>query len=76
MRGVQMTKQLVTSLKMMPMVESVAIPFFAKFIDAERGVFDPGERRSNRCALRNLPVSSVPFVPSGPPRRRRTTVAP
>ncbi|HEY4216742.1 MAG TPA: NAD(P)H-dependent oxidoreductase [Gemmatimonadaceae bacterium] len=43
MRGVQMTKQLVTSLKMMPMQEAVAIPMFAQFIDNERGAFDPGE---------------------------------
>jgi NAD(P)H-dependent FMN reductase len=43
MRGVQMTKALVTSLKLVPMVEAVAIPFFNQFIDSERGVFDPGE---------------------------------
>ncbi len=43
LRGVQMTKQVVTALKMMPMVEAVAIPFFAKFIDTGKGTFDPGE---------------------------------
>ncbi len=42
-RGVQMTKQIVTALKMMPMVEAVAIPFFAHHIDADTGTFDPGE---------------------------------
>jgi NAD(P)H-dependent FMN reductase len=42
-RGVQMTKLLVTSLKMMPMFEAVAIPFFAQHINADTGVFDPGE---------------------------------
>ncbi|MEO6878675.1 MAG: NAD(P)H-dependent oxidoreductase [Gemmatimonadaceae bacterium] len=43
LRGVQMTKQVVTTLKMMPMMEAVAIPFFAKFIDTETGTFKPGE---------------------------------
>lgn len=42
-RGVQMTKQIVTTLKMMPMAEAVSIPFFAQHIDKETGVFDPGE---------------------------------
>jgi NAD(P)H-dependent FMN reductase len=41
LRSVQMTKQLVTSLIMVPMVEAVAIPFFAKFIDPDTGVFTP-----------------------------------
>lgn len=38
-RSVQMTKLLATSLKMMPMVESVHIPFFSKQIDKESGSF-------------------------------------
>ena len=42
-RGVQMTKQIVTALKMMPMFEAVAIPFFAQHIDQTTGRFDPGE---------------------------------
>lgn len=42
-RGVQMTKQIVTTLKMMPMSEAVAIPFFAQHINNETGTFDPGE---------------------------------
>jgi len=41
LRSVQMTKQLVTALKMVPMVEAVAIPFFAKFIDPDTGLFTP-----------------------------------
>jgi NAD(P)H-dependent FMN reductase len=41
LRSVQMTKQVVTSLKMMPMVEAVAVPFFAQQI--KDGAFDPGE---------------------------------
>lgn len=42
-RGVQMTKQIVTALKMMPIPEAVAIPFFSKYIDDDTGRFDPGE---------------------------------
>jgi NAD(P)H-dependent FMN reductase len=43
LRSVQMAKQTVTALKMMPMVEAVSIPFFQQHIDEETGVFDPGE---------------------------------
>jgi NAD(P)H-dependent FMN reductase len=42
-RGVQMSKQTVTALKMMPMPETVAIPFFPQYIDSETGAFDPGD---------------------------------
>jgi NAD(P)H-dependent FMN reductase len=42
-RGVQMAKLTVTSLKMMPLFESVSIPFFTQFIDTESGAFDPGD---------------------------------
>lgn len=42
-RGVQASKQICTTLKMMPMFEAVAIPFFAQHIHATTGVFDPGE---------------------------------
>ena len=38
LRSVQMTKNIVTTLKMMPMVEAVPIPFFSKFI-TESGEF-------------------------------------
>jgi len=34
-RAVQMIKQIVTSLKIVPMVEAVGIPFFSQFIDGE-----------------------------------------
>ncbi len=40
LRGVQMTKQLVTALKMMPMVEAVAIPMFASQLDSATGAFE------------------------------------
>jgi NAD(P)H-dependent FMN reductase len=42
-RGVQMTKQICAALKMPTMLEAVAVPFFARHIDASTGVFDPGE---------------------------------
>ena len=52
LRGVQMTKQMVTALRMMPVPEGVAIPFFTQHIDRETGNFDPGEvqvARQGRC---------------------------
>lgn len=42
-RSVQMTKQIVSALKMVPLTEAVAIPFFTKHIDKESGLFAPGE---------------------------------
>jgi NAD(P)H-dependent FMN reductase len=42
LRGVQMSKQLVGALRMIPVVEAVAIPMFPQHIDAATGVFDPG----------------------------------
>ena len=42
LRSVQMTKQIVTALKMVPLVEAVSIPFFTKFIDST-GAFTPDE---------------------------------
>lgn len=41
-RSVQMLKQTATALKMMPMMEMVAIPFFNQCINKETGIFDPG----------------------------------
>jgi NAD(P)H-dependent FMN reductase len=40
-RSVQMTKQIVTALKMVPIVEAVTVPFFSKLMDS--GVFKGGE---------------------------------
>jgi NAD(P)H-dependent FMN reductase len=40
MRSMQMLKQVVTAMHMMPIVESVNIPFFAKHVD-EQTVFHP-----------------------------------
>jgi NAD(P)H-dependent FMN reductase len=41
-RAVQMTKQVVTTLKMFPLAEAVSIPFVAQFIDDE-GELQPNE---------------------------------
>jgi NAD(P)H-dependent FMN reductase len=43
LRSVQMTKQILTTLKVMPIPEAVAIPFFGKLLDAASGAFAPGE---------------------------------
>ncbi len=50
-RGVQMTKQYVTSLKMMPMAEAVAIPFFMQHLNADTGSFDPGEMQAKAASV-------------------------
>lgn len=50
-RGVQMSKQVVTSLKMMPMVEAVSIPFFSRYIHSETGAFDPGETQAQAAGV-------------------------
>lgn len=41
LRGVQATKQLITALKMVPIVEAVAIPMFASLLDPTTGKFEP-----------------------------------
>jgi NAD(P)H-dependent FMN reductase len=41
-RSVQMTKQVLTTLKVMPLPEAVTLPFFAKQLDAEKR-FNPGD---------------------------------
>ncbi len=41
-RAVQLLKPIVTTLKMMPVVASVNIPFFTKYID-EKGIFNADE---------------------------------
>lgn len=50
-RSVQVTKQIVTALKMMPMFEAVAIPFFAQHIDAASGEFAPGKVQDDAAAV-------------------------
>jgi NAD(P)H-dependent FMN reductase len=51
MRSVQMTKMVVTSLKMMPLPESVTIPFVSALIDKESGEF-----RANEAVDKSVPV--------------------
>lgn len=41
-RSVQMTKQVLTSLKVVPLPEGVVLPFFTKSLDADKR-FEPGE---------------------------------
>jgi NAD(P)H-dependent FMN reductase len=43
LRAVQLEKQLVTTLKMMPMVEGVAIPMFTGLMTGPNGSFAPNE---------------------------------
>lgn len=49
LRATQTAKLMVTSLKMVPMVEAVAIPMFSTFIDAEAGTFTP-EPKQDKAA--------------------------
>jgi NAD(P)H-dependent FMN reductase len=51
LRSVQMTKQVVAALKMVPLTEAVAIPFFSRHLDAEDGSFDPGEIQAKAAAV-------------------------
>ena len=50
-RGVQMSKQVVTSLRMMPVVDAVSIPFFAQHIDKATNAFAPGEVQDKAAAV-------------------------
>jgi NAD(P)H-dependent FMN reductase len=50
-RSVQMTKQVVTSLKMVPLIEAVSIPFFTTFIDAATGAFTPEETQTKAARI-------------------------
>ena len=47
-RSVQMTKQVLTTLKVVPLPEAVVFPFFAKSIDAEKK-FAPGDVQQKAC---------------------------
>jgi NAD(P)H-dependent FMN reductase len=40
-RSVQMLKQIVSAVRMVPMVEAVHLPFFAQYIDQPTGDFRP-----------------------------------
>lgn len=43
LRSVQMTKQIVSTLKMVPLVEQVTLPFYTKLMDSASGRFNGGE---------------------------------
>ena len=45
-RSVQMVKQIVSALKMMPIPEAVALPFFTSALDPATGIFGPPEVQS------------------------------
>jgi NAD(P)H-dependent FMN reductase len=51
LRSVQMLKQTVTAVKMMPIPEAVSIPFFQQHIDEDTGVFDPGEVQAKAATV-------------------------
>jgi len=42
-RGVEMTKQVLTTLGVMPITAAVSIPLFTQYLDKSTGAFDPGE---------------------------------
>ena len=48
-RSVQITKQIVTTLKMVPLVEQVAIPFFSQFLD-DTAAFVPNDLHAKSAA--------------------------
>jgi len=50
-RGVQITKQILTSLKVMPLPETVAVPFFTQHIDKTTGAFDPGPTQAQAATV-------------------------
>jgi NAD(P)H-dependent FMN reductase len=54
LRSAQMLKQVVTALNMMPLVESVNIPFFNKFIEDDRFVPEDAVVRSADVMLTEL----------------------
>jgi NAD(P)H-dependent FMN reductase len=51
LRGVQATKGVASALKMVPLPEGVAIPFFTRFVDGETGEFRPGEVQAQAAAV-------------------------
>lgn len=49
-RSAQVVKQTAIALKMVPMFESVSIPFFAQHINKETGVFEPPSVQADAAA--------------------------
>jgi len=50
LRAVQMTKPMLSALKMVPLVEAVVVPMFTTFIDTSAGTFSPGEMHEKNAA--------------------------
>jgi NAD(P)H-dependent FMN reductase len=50
-RSVQMTKQVVTTLKMMPLPDAVSIPFFNQYVDSGTHTFNPPEVQEEAAVL-------------------------
>jgi NAD(P)H-dependent FMN reductase len=50
MRSVQMSKMLLTTLKMVPLYEAVALPFFQQSVDADTGSFKGSESHDKAAA--------------------------
>ncbi len=48
-RGVEMSKQILTTLSVMPIPRAVSLPFFAQYFD-EAGLFVPGENQNKAAA--------------------------
>jgi len=51
LRAVQLTKQTLTTLKMVPIVEAVTIPFVAQAIDREIGAFKANEQHQKSAVV-------------------------
>ena len=51
LRAVQMTRQTMLALKMVPIVEAVTIPFVAQAIDRESGTFKASEQHEKAAAV-------------------------
>ena len=50
LRSVQMTKPILSALKMVPIVEAVTLPFFTKMLD-DTGVFTGGESQERAAVV-------------------------
>jgi NAD(P)H-dependent FMN reductase len=50
-RAVAMLKPIVTALKMMPIVESVILPFYAQHLDRETGIFSPPQVQADSAVV-------------------------
>ena len=73
LRSVQMAKQTVTALRMMPIPEAVSIPMFSQYIDKETGAFKPPEMQEKAVGglLGELfkwgtALQTIPRPPVGP----------